>query len=181
MEGLFRDAKTQAVYDENGYVIVPFLNEAEVSSLREVYNDHFSGKVITGLYPTHSRDSLELSLRISDVIQNAFKRRNDELLNDYRFFIGHYMVKSNVESREFELHQDWSVVEEGKFNVAQIWCPLTDTYPENGGMFLIEKSHRFFNNWRSGSLFRFHYQVNEKTERHLTRLHIKAGDSWFVP
>jgi len=179
MKALFKDPNIQAEFEERGYVILPFLNEQEINYLLQLYKDNFSQFEITGLYPTHSRNSVELSLKMSDLICTAFKRAADDILTDYQFFIGHFMVKSNVDSREFELHQDWSVVYEDQFHIAQMWCPLVDTYPQNGGLFVIPGSHKFFNNHRSGSLYRFHHKVSERTEKHILPLSIKAGYALF--
>lgn len=179
MTPLFKDRNLQNEFEEKGYVVVPFLSEAEVNTLREFYKSKFSDKKVNGLYPTHSRNEYSLTIEVSDRIAEVFKQAASQILEDYKIFFGHFMVKSNVDSQEFELHQDWSVVDESKYTVAQMWCPLVDTQPENGGMFLINGSHHFFSNYRSGSLSRFYIKVSRKTEPHITSLTIKAGSVLF--
>lgn len=175
MDALFKNATLQRQFERDGFIIVPFLTGEEVAALKKIYDDNFANLPIKGLHPTHSRNGYDLSVKISDLISAVFKNPCDHLLHRYQFFLSHFMVKSNVDSREFELHQDWSIVQEEKYPVAQIWCPLVDTYPENGGMFVLPKSHRYFSNKRSGSLFRFHIAVSPLTEKHIIKLRLPAG------
>lgn len=176
MKAIFKDIDLQKQFEQNGYVILPFLNTEEVERLKDIYTEKFSNKQVTGLYPSHSRNDYDLTIEVSNQIIDIFKHRANEILYNYKIFFGHFMVKSNVDSQEFELHQDWSIVEESKYNVAQMWCPLVDTSKENGGMFLIPGSHHFFSNFRSGSLFRFHIKLSERTQTYIVPLKIKAGD-----
>ncbi len=179
MKPFFKNPALQKAYSENGFVILPFLTPDETLYLLDVFHQNFQPSQINGLYPTHSKNPYDLNMRINAIITEVYKKHVDEILNEYQFFIGHYMVKSHVESKEFELHQDWSVVDESNYAVAQIWCPLVDTGINNGGLFLIPGSHHFYSNYRSGSLFRFHYAVQQKTENYITSVHIPAGYAIF--
>ena len=61
------------------------------------------------------------------------------------------MVKSTKDSTEFPLHQDWNIVDEKKYISLFFWAPIDVTNEENGTIYLIEGSHKFFTNYRSGS------------------------------
>ena len=87
------------------------------------------------------------------------------------------MVKSHTDSDVLPLHQDWSVVEEDKYQTLFVWCPLIDVSVLNGGLFVLPGSHRYFASLRSGSYPSNRYVLPAG----LARLHqghpLKAGEA----
>jgi ectoine hydroxylase-related dioxygenase (phytanoyl-CoA dioxygenase family) len=75
----------------------------------------------------------------------------EKSFDDFNFFMGGFMVKEANNPNELRLHQDWNIVDESQYTSYQIWIPLDLSYPGNGGMFVLPGSHRFYQNYRSGS------------------------------
>jgi ectoine hydroxylase-related dioxygenase (phytanoyl-CoA dioxygenase family) len=137
--------------DELGFATFKVFDDVELQALKTLYGKHFAQKEITELYASHNSNPVEKSLSINESIRQIVSNKLQEVFPDYNYFIGHFMVKGAHTAKEFALHQDWNIVDEMKFKSWQIWIPLQLTYPANGGIFIVPGSHRFFNNYRSGS------------------------------
>lgn len=103
------------------------------------------------LYASHNSNPIEKSFAINNSIREIVESKLQSVFPNYDYFIGHFMVKGANTEKEFSLHQDWNIVDESKYKSYQIWIPLQLSYPTNGGIFVVPGSHRFFNNYRSGS------------------------------
>lgn len=174
MKKIFKDDALQKHFAEKGYVIVPFLDEEQIKAAHKLFTTNFT-EPIEGLHPSVSVCQYEARTKISQQVQQIFEVPYARHFDNYEFFFGHFMTKSHINSAEFSLHQDWEIVDESSFFNAQVWCPLLDTAPENGGMFVIEGSHLFFGNVRSGS-FGFHsIKRTPELSQHIKPLYVKAG------
>jgi hypothetical protein len=69
---------------------------------------------------------------INEDIKRVFAAKLDSTLPNYRLCSTGYAVKeaSNATS-ELPIHQDWSFVDETRFESLGIWCPLTDVGKRN--------------------------------------------------
>lgn len=137
--------------DELGFATFNVFDDAEIEALRMLYEKHFAQKEITALYASHNSNPVEKSLIINNAIRKIVGGKLQQVFPDYDYFIGHFMVKGAYTEKEFALHQDWNIVDESKYKSYQIWIPLQITYPANGGLFVLPGSHKFFENYRSGS------------------------------
>lgn len=137
--------------DSLGFSTFRVFEDETIGRLKKLYTEHFENQEINGLYATHNSNTAEKGLQISKAIHEIVSDRLQEVFPHYNYFLGHFMVKgANVKS-EFSLHQDWNIVDESKYKSYQVWIPLQLTSAANGGMFVVPGSHRFFNNYRSGS------------------------------
>lgn len=137
--------------DKLGFCTFPLFYNNEVEQLLSLYHNNFSEKKIDALYATHNSNPVEQSLSISAEIKKIIFEPFHKIFPEYEFFLGHFMVKGAHVEKEFPLHQDWNIVDESKFKSYQVWIPLQISYPANGGIFVIPGSHKFFQNYRSGS------------------------------
>ncbi len=134
-----------------GFCTFPLFCNNEVEQLLSLYHNNFSEKKIDSLYATHNSNPVKQSLSISAAIKKIIFDPFHKIFPEYEFFLGHFIVKGAHVEKEFPLHQDWNIVEESKFKSYQVWIPLQISYPANGGFFVIPGSHKFFQNYRSGS------------------------------
>jgi len=135
-----------------GFCKIPFLNNKEIELLYNLSNDFFIDKETNNeLYNSHNRNSPETNIKLSNQIKKITEEALERHFKNYRFFIGHFNLKKGGSDTFFNLHQDWCIVDESKFHSLQIWIPLDKSSPENGGMFFLPRSHKFYNNFRSGS------------------------------
>jgi ectoine hydroxylase-related dioxygenase (phytanoyl-CoA dioxygenase family) len=137
--------------DRLGFCTFRAFEQETIDRLRQLYAMHFENQQIDGLYASHNSNSAEKGLGISREIKDIISSRLHEIFPEYDYFLGHFMVKGAKVGSEFSLHQDWNIVEESKYKNYQVWIPLQLTTISNGGMFVVPGSHKFFNNYRSGS------------------------------
>ncbi len=137
--------------DSLGFCTFNPFEQSTIDQLQALYNSHFQNQAIAGLYASHNANAIEKSLAISDAIRSIIDKTLSPIFPDYRYFLGHFMVKGANETKHFPLHQDWNIVDEKRYKSYQMWIPLQFTSPHNGGMYVVPKSHAFFNNYRSGS------------------------------
>ncbi len=149
---IFEDAALKARFDTDGFVTLPLLTPAQVSRLRAIYDATVAADPKKDLYESSRHNTLEKNARINLAIREVLSEAVTGMFGDNELFGGTYMVKVPEQSTVLALHQDWSVVDEDRHQSAFIWIPLVDTSPANGGLFVLPGSHRWFGNYRSGSM-----------------------------
>lgn len=162
--------------DKLGFCTFKLFEDADIAALRELYNHHFASKEMVNLYASHNSNPIAKSLSINNSIKEIVSPKLQHVFPDYRYFIGHFIVKGGNTEREFSLHQDWNIVDESKERSYQIWIPLQLSYSTNGGIFVVPGSHLFFNNFRSGSYGIPVVPFDEKVEPLVTDITIPAGN-----
>jgi hypothetical protein len=149
---LFREAERQTSFDENGYVVLDLLSAAEIETVLELYRETVGDRAHTNLLESSRICSLETNLRIMNGLRGILGEPLSRLFASSSVFGGTFYNKVPGTSELLPLHQDWSVVEEDVYESAYIWCALVDVSPERGGIFVLPGSHRYFDNFRSGSM-----------------------------
>jgi ectoine hydroxylase-related dioxygenase (phytanoyl-CoA dioxygenase family) len=177
MKPLFRDPRLQEEADRNGYVIVRLLDQSQVEKLRSLYEESIDQTAISDLYESSRHNALETNRLINQAIRAEIERFGQELLEACQLYGGTFMVKSHKDSTILPLHQDWSVVEENEYATWFIWCPLQDVNAINGGIFLVEGSHKYFDALRSGTYPSDRYVLPHELERCLKSISLRAGEA----
>jgi len=113
-------------------------------------NGHYIAKGNSFVYKYLTPKELDAMTKTTS---SLFKELSEaeKLFNNSKFYGGTFMVKTNKFTTELPLHQDWNIVNELQDVVYLIWIPIQDVDENNGTLFLIEKSHLLFENYRSGS------------------------------
>lgn len=180
MNQLFKDEATNRQFEEKGYVIVPFLDQTGLDRLYSLYHKNVP-EPVTGMICTNCYKPYEVNKAIYDEMTHVFSQRADEIFQDYQLFGGPFVVKSHVETFEMNLHQDWCFTEEAKVNSGFIWCPLRDTFKEEGGgIYVLDGSHQFFNNIRCGNSGYSSVQLSDELRQLLTPLQVRAGEALIM-
>lgn len=149
---LFLKAELQSSFDDEGYVVLDLLSDEEIETVLALYRETVGDRVHTNLLESSRVCSLETNLRIMNGLREVLAEPLSRFFDGGSVFGGTFYNKFPGTSELLPLHQDWSVVEEGVYESAYIWCALVDIGPERGGIFVLPGSHRYFNNLRSGSL-----------------------------
>ena len=173
---IFKKTEEEIAFERDGFVIVDILGIEEIMKLRKLYDTYFENKE-DGLYVTLNQSSIQQSLEIHQKIGKIIHKSFESVFKDFNYVLNHFIAKSNVRSEEMRLHQDWSIVDECSVQAAHIWCALQDTSADNGGLFLIKKSHTFFDNFRSGSMGITFIDRNEIINKHLVAPMLKLGQA----
>ena len=138
---VFRKEEHQRSFEENGFVILPFYDEAEIAELTSLYHA-LHPKDEAGFFPsTFSKDKNYRNEADSKIRQIASRSIN-AYCQDIKVVCGSFIVKSPGPDSGMCVHQDMSLVDESKYTGINIWVPLVDLTIENGALFVLPKSHR---------------------------------------
>ena len=179
MKKMFRDSELQNKFEQDGYVVVPFLDADMLKNILEFYATVRQEHEITSSVHSTSDTNNESLIRLVDSkLKFIIKEKIATLLFECRIFLSNFLIKEpDIESR-ISPHQDWTFVDEKQFASASIWCPLTDIDAQTGRISVIKGSHRFIETLRappdSPSAFE---PVSSELDTYLLPLSIKAGDA----
>lgn len=137
---------------QTGFTYLDICSLVQISKLKALYITSQSEKKWNGMNVSHNLGSSISAKEVSQQIHQILASSISSLFPDYDYFIGHFAVKGKHTFHNFDLHRDWNLVDEAVKNSIQVWIPLSISYPENGGMCFIPRSHLFNNFPRSGSL-----------------------------
>ncbi len=122
---------------------MPLLDAASVAALRMQFEHPpdlgakaFAASIMSG--------DLLYRRRVSAAIAAMIGARVEELFCDYRIAFCNYAVKdAGMDGGTVELHQDWTFVDESRYESVGVWCPLIDVDPENGCLHVVAGSQQF--------------------------------------
>lgn len=175
---MFKNSLELETINNLGFNKVKLGNKELTLNLKKTYNKYFSSKKNQDeLNVSHNNPKFKKSLQVHDEIVEIVKPFFDEVFEDYQFLASHFVVKRSKNSESMQLHQDWNVVDEQKYLNYQVWIPLDLSYPENGGMCFIPKSHQFYNNIRSGSFGMPIVEIEQKIHENLAYLRLFPGEA----
>lgn len=143
MHKAFRDPSLQEQFERDGYVVVDFFDDSKVSRLLEIWESlpgdlggvPFSNTIM-------SRD-VEYRRKVHEQVAEVFREATDGLLDQYRLCLCSFNAKQpHDDGGVVQLHQDWTFVDEARFQAIGIWCPLVEVNEENGCLRVVPGSHR---------------------------------------
>lgn len=133
--------------NEQGYAVLDLLNESEVAKIMAFKNEndmHIS-----------FHNGIHISFEHSDLNRTTLNNKIECLLEDgvNQHFVSHKILQCSFLLKEplsntnsIDIHQDWSFVNEHEgFKSYTVWTALHDIDNNNGGLYVIPKSHRITN------------------------------------
>lgn len=175
---MIKDKYLSDAIDRLGFTRVKLGGKELTSKLENIYNNFFGSKKSSqDMAVTHNVQDYLKSLEIHEKLSEAIEPYLKQNFDGYKIFASHFVIKKGKSQESFQLHQDWSIVDENKYKSYQVWIPLGPSYPENGGMCFIPESHQFFNNIRSGSLGITHIPIEEQLYPYLSYLRLFPGEA----
>ncbi len=180
MKKLFIREEHQQSFEEKGYIVLPVSDDAIISKLKELFEQTDSQASGHKLYVSSRDNNLETNQRINESIRSLTEPFIQKYFKDYTLYGGTFVAKRSNSADEFNFHQDYTMVDEREHSTLFAWIPLQDTVPENGAIFLIEKSHRFFTDqFISGSYLNHQVTKNDIPEKYVTTVPLKKGEVLF--
>jgi hypothetical protein len=173
---VFKDKAMQDRLNNDGFVVLDFLNAAEVQQLNEFYGSaHPQG--VSGFYTsTFSKDTWYRS-EVDKTIRTVMKRGLDTYFENYRVHCGSFIVKGNDEKSALKMHQDMTLVDESVYTGINIWIPLVDLTEENGAIEMLPRSHRLFKTYRGASLPDIYDGIEAEVHKVMKPCYLKAGQA----
>jgi hypothetical protein len=182
MQGIFRDNALEKEFQTEGFVKVPFLDEAGLRLFREhaaAILPHFYDSA-HGICSATDLNQPELVKNVHLFVSEHIEPYVDPYFNDYQIILGNYLIKKAQENTLIPIHQDWTFVDETQYYSLSIWCPLDDVTPQNGNLQVVPRTHRMSANLRpSPSYPNAFEQVMDLARENLRDIPMKAGEAIF--
>lgn len=174
---IFKNADLDAQLKDKGYVIIPFLDDDQLNTLRTTFYDS-KPSIDKGFHSTSTNNNLEYRENVNDLIQSVYNPLAQQLLEDYEPVYASFVVKEPGLEGNFPLHMDWSMVDEREYISLAFWSPLVDINTQNGALIVLDESHKIGLSYRGGP---FLFQALDEKRESLSKfqqqtLFLKAGE-----
>ena len=131
----------QALFDKQGFVTVPFIDESEVKQLNDLFDELHTDLPKEGFISGSYSPDMAYKQKASDAIVEVLNKHYERLFTEYQAFGAAFLFKMPSENSELGIHQDWTIVDEEKYVALNCWIPLTDINETNGGLQVVPGSH----------------------------------------
>lgn len=179
-KALFKDKNLQSEINEKGYVTVPFINETELNELRAFYTEiHPNGAPgkIDGIHMTTWCADFDYKMMVANRLNEIYSKPCQAIFENFRTLNNVFIVKDSGET-PFKVHQDWNVVDEKENFAINVWIPLYDITKNEGGLWVVEGSHKIDRHVRgSAYLFPNYAPFNDELEKAAKSVSLKAGEA----
>ena len=176
MKKVFKEDEMQSEFEKNGFVIVDYYTPEEVAYLLGLYRE-LHPKDEEGFFPSTFSKDKNYRIVADEEIRKIGNRSINKYLQDIKVVCGSFIVKSPGEASIMDVHQDMTLVDESEFTGVNIWCPLIDLTDDNGLLFALPESHRFFPTYRGASLPTIYEHVYDEVKKYSKPLYLKAGQA----
>lgn len=177
------DNELEAKFQREGYVEVPFLHPEEVEMLKAFYfetlnnsggrlgpeDEKYQSETEITYDFTFIDKNADYKQQVFDMITEAFKKRVDDYLDDYKPIIANF-IRKKEDGGEVPLHQNWAFADEHRCATVSIWCPLVDSNKENGTLEVVPGSHKRFGEVRGPMI-----------QSELAGIQQEIIEKWMVP
>ena len=174
--GIFKDEEHQKAFDEQGFVVVSFIDDTTIGRLQQIYKDCYPSGV-EGFFSTTFANNLSHREKVNASIKQECSNRLDQLFKDYKVFFSSFIVKAPGQDSELIMHQDMTLVDEERYAGINVWCPMIDLTDTNGAIEVLPKSHRFFKTYRGSSIPDIYDNVVDTVKSLLIPQYLKAGEA----
>lgn len=161
---------------EEGYVVVPFLTDEEVSSLKQSFQEAHPNETVPFYATAHHQDP-KFRKEMSRTISSVLKPHAERYFNECDLLGASFIAKLNSDQSLLQPHQDWNIVDENKFRSFNLWIPLVDLTPDNGAIEVLPKSHNWIRGYRHSSIDCAYRKVHNLVWQNMKPLYLKAGDA----
>ena len=173
---VFKDEQLQSQLNNDGFVILDFLNEQELMILNDLYNQKHS-EGVSGFYTSTFAKDTDYRKEVDAAIRKQMKRNLDNYFFDYKVHCGSFIVKGADEKSALKMHQDMTLVDESVYTGINIWSPLIDLTKDNGAIEVLPRSHRLFKTSRGASLPDIYDGIEASVHQVMKPCYLKAGQA----
>jgi len=179
-KALFKDQQLQNEINEKGFVTLPFIGEEKLEELRSFYNEiHPNGapEKIDGIHMTTWCEDYDYKMKVANRLAEIYREPCEAVFHDFRTLNNVFIVKDSGET-PFSVHQDWTIVDEKENFAINVWIPLHDTTINEGGLWVVEGSHKIDRHVRGSAYLNINYsQHNDKLKLASSTISLKAGEA----
>ncbi len=174
---LFIDDSLESSYQSKGYIHIPnFLSEEEINQLISLYKKKEKSFFDKGFHRTLDMNNIKKKEEICNAINQIIFPASEKYLNKYKFLLTSFMTKEK-KANEFDIHQNWTFVEEDKFTSLVIWIPLQDVSEHNGTLYFVDGSDKWDKGIRGNQIPWKYESQKELLLQKMTAVPMKKGDA----
>lgn len=150
MKPLFNDAKNQELFEKNGFLKIPAINEEDIQALLDLLEElNFNRANGHGFYVGMDHQDKKAVSYMMDRVAEIVLPKVAPYLVDYRLITASFVIKDPNPVGIVPPHQDWTFVEdEVQHCSVTCWIPLQKTTMENGCLGVIKGSNQYFSSVR---------------------------------
>lgn len=150
MKTIIKNEILNKTFEERGYVSFPLFSPQEVQEIKKFYatikGDHTSANSF--FHTTLNTSNEHLIRRVNGFLRPYFQKNLATYLEGFELTIAGFLAKDSGPKTMVNMHQDWTYVDEQKFQAFNLWVCLDDTNRRNGCMQFVPYSHRFVDTLR---------------------------------
>jgi hypothetical protein len=175
--GSFIDQEHQHEFQQKGYIVLPALSIDTVAALKNLYNEtFFENNNPRSNFNAVSNQEINNYIRTESM--KILASTWDKVFTDYRNN-GATLVTKDKHQGELGAHEDITLIDTKKDFGCYAWIPLQDVTEENGCMFVVEKSHLFFDNYVSFTYKNENIPISSLNPSMIHKLEMKVGEVLF--
>lgn len=171
-----KDADLDRQLADEGFVVIPFLDEAEIVRLKEVYREAHSEEQVPFYATAHHQDP-EFRKKMSNAISAVLKPHAERVFLNCDLLGASFIVKAPKAESSLQPHQDWNIVDETEFRSFNVWIPLVDLNEQNGAIEVLPKSHNWLRGYRHSSINCAYREVHGLVWENMKPLYMNAGQA----
>lgn len=149
MRPIFKDPQLQQDFEANGFVKLQVLDAEDIETLLAFYqtldNSH---RTDYGFHVSLDNQDRAFVDAVSQKIRSVIQPKAEAYLDRCKVFTSSFVIKEPGPKAIVPPHQDWTFVDESKFDSCTFWVPLQDVHMDNGALGVIPGSHKFFDHHR---------------------------------
>ncbi len=135
----FKSNKLNKKFKENGFVKLQLISPQTADKLKNLYFTYKKAHLEVNelFHSTSDTGNSELIRSINSKIKSLLIPEYNKLFVNIEYFIANFLVKEPNKSSIVPAHQDWTFVDENKFQSINIWVGLEHVNHQNGRMWFI--------------------------------------------
>ncbi|MEZ5002387.1 MAG: phytanoyl-CoA dioxygenase family protein [Chitinophagales bacterium] len=146
MVNLFRESYYNEKLNNEGYIVIDFLQNDGLDLLTKLYSKSKSSDQLSGFHASMFHQNYDYKCAIDEGIRTVLQSKlNEYLSSEYTQLYANFMVKEQGHSSAMKMHQDWAYVDEERAESFAIWIPIIDLNESNGAFSVVPKSHKLNN------------------------------------
>lgn len=148
---ILKEETQQRFFEENGYVVLPVLNETQVEELRTYYfSSPIAAEKHDGFHVSMDNQDKEFCRKTRDFVWGVALPEMEKHLIDFKPFVASFTAKEPSPKGIVPPHQDWSFADKEVEGYCSItcWIALVDTTMDNGALGVIPGTHKLMQNHR---------------------------------
>jgi hypothetical protein len=178
---IFKDPLLQSKFDQDGFVVVPFLNPSQIAELDEFFDSEHTEPIPSGFYSGSFSADKDYKERCSSKIMSYLAPKYEEIFQNYDSNGATFLYKVPGPESELACHHDWSTVEEECAVAINCWIPLTTTNLENGPLYFLPGSQFSNHPIYRGPSIPFFFQGNDDILlKYMVPICVEAGTAIFL-